>query len=64
MAGRADIAERRRSRRSGRERGYWTYIPGEELEKMGFSTDEAAPLYKTWPGRKGTIMIQLYRRES
>lgn len=60
MAGRHDQGRRRQSRRNGRERGCWVYIPGEQLERAGISTREAPPFYRSWDGRKRTILVQLY----
>lgn len=60
MAGRHDQAARRRSKRKGRERGCWVYIPGEQLERAGIDPRDEPPLYRTWDGRKRTILVQLY----
>lgn len=56
-----DAAERRRAKRSGRERGCWTYIPAEALERAGFNPGEPAPLYRVWSGPRGRVVVQLYR---
>ena len=60
MAGKHDQASRRRSKRNGRERGCWVYIPGEQLERAGISPSDPPPFYRTWDGRKRTLLVQLY----
>lgn len=45
--GRHDAAEPRQSKRSGRERGCWTYIPGEQLVALGIDPDAPPPMYLT-----------------
>ena len=54
-----DYAARRKTKRTGRERGCWLYIPAEELAATGYESD-APPFYRLWPGRKRTILVQLY----
>jgi hypothetical protein len=52
------------SKRSGRERGCWTYIPEDVLRQLGIGPDEPPPFYRTWPGPKRTnptVLVQLYR---
>jgi hypothetical protein len=58
--GRHDAAERRRSKRSGRERGCWTYIGEEYLRAAGYDPGEL-PYYRVWASARGRIVIQLYR---
>jgi hypothetical protein len=60
MAGKHDQAARRRSKRKGRERGCWVYIPGEQLERAGIDPSGPPPFYRTWDGRKRTLLVQLY----
>jgi hypothetical protein len=60
MNGRYDQGLRRRSRRTGRERGCWVYIPAEELAKTGIRPDEPAPFYRTF-GRVNSVVVKLYR---
>jgi len=36
------------------------YIPVEQLERAGFAREAAPPFYRTWLGRKHTILVQLY----
>lgn len=55
-----DTAARRRSKRAGRETGCWVYIPGEQLEKAGFTKADPPPWYRAWAGRKATLLVQLY----
>lgn len=57
---RHDAAARRKSKRAGRERGCWLYIPAESLERAGFDPLAPPPWYRAWPGRKRTILVQLY----
>lgn len=63
MAGRHDQAARRRGTRAGRKRGCSIYIPREQLERAGVAdtADGGPPYYRTWDGRKGTILVQLYK---
>lgn len=52
----------RRGRRSAGERGLWTYIPAEELLKVGFRPGDPPPLYRTAARSGGrTIVVQLTR---
>jgi hypothetical protein len=57
-----DHAHRRQSFRSGREKGAWVYIPEVELAKAGYA-DEEPPLYRTWAGPRGRVVLQLYRND-
>lgn len=57
-----DPAARRLSKRAGRERGCWLYVPAEVLEQLGFEPDADPPRYRVWPGRKLTVLVQLYRK--
>ena len=64
MAGKHDHAARRLSKRSGRERGCWTYIPEDVLRALGIEPDDPPPYYRTWPGPKRTnptVLVQFYR---
>lgn len=61
-SGRYDHARRRRSKRAGRERGCWLYVPAEQLERAGFESYDPPPFYRTWAGRRATILVQLYRQ--
>ena len=54
----------RRGRRSGGERGLWTYIPAEELEKLRNLAADPPPLYRLAARVGGrTIVIQLFPAE-
>lgn len=55
-----DHARRRRAKRSGRERGCWTYIPAEELRAAGFDPDGPLPWYRVWGSKRG-VVLRLYR---
>lgn len=64
VAGRHDAMARRQSKRSGRERGCWAYIPSEVLVKAGIDPDGPAPFYRTWGaahGSTGRVIVSLYR---
>ena len=60
-SGRHDPAARRRSLRQARQRGCSVYVPAEVLEAAGIDPDGPPPYYRTWAGRKGSVMVQLYR---
>lgn len=60
-AGRHDPAARRRGQRRGRERGCWVYISAADLLAAGFDPEQAAPFYRCWVARKGTVLLNLYR---
>lgn len=60
-SGRYDAGERRLAKRSGRERGCWTYIPAAELQKAGVDPDGPPPRYRTWGTKGGGVFIRLYR---
>ena len=53
---------RRRSKRSGRETGCWTYIPGELLTVVRDAADGGAPFYRVWGGQRGRYVVTLYDR--
>mgnify|MGYP001615342259 CR=1 FL=1 len=55
-----DHARRRKAVRRGRERGCWLYVPAEVLVEVGVSPNDPPPFTRTWPGRKRTILVQLY----
>jgi hypothetical protein len=59
-AGRHDAAALRQAKRTGRQRGCWVYIPASELERCGLELDAPAPRYRAWPGRRRTVLVQLY----
>jgi hypothetical protein len=62
MSGRHDQAARRASKRKGRETGCWIYIPGEQLQRLGFVAGEPPPFYRTWDGgRQPRVLVNLYR---
>jgi hypothetical protein len=60
-AGRYDAGERRQAKRSGRERGCWTYIPAEELRKAGIDPGGPIPFYRVWGSSRGSLVIRLYK---
>ena len=55
-----DSVRRRRSVRSGRERGCWVYIPAEILAEAGVDPEIGRPWYRVWTGRKHNALIRLY----
>lgn len=59
---RYDAADRRQSRRSGRERGIHIYIAAAELRKAGIDPDGPPPKYRVWGGSRGDggVMVRLY----
>ena len=59
--GRHDHAQRRASKRTGRERGCWLYIPAVDLLKAGYGADQPAPYYRVWGNARGRVTVQLYR---
>lgn len=62
MAGQAyDHAKRRASKRRGREKGCWVYIPMVELEEAGFPPTEHPPYYRVWGLSGATVIVKLYR---
>lgn len=63
-SGRHDPAERRRSKRAGRERGCWLYVPAESLAASGIDPYGPPPRYRAWAGRKRTLLVQLYPEET
>lgn len=63
-----DPARRRRSKRAGRERGCWVYIPAAELERAGFASSPqfyGPPFYRTngyqRSANAGSVIVSLYR---
>lgn len=60
-SGRYDRAVRRQSKRQGRERGCWVYIPAVELKKLGVDTATEPPFYRVWPGSRGGLLVSFYR---
>lgn len=60
MGGKHDQASRRRAKRAGRETGCWIYIPGEQLARAGIEGAPSPVFYRTWDGRRRTILVQLY----
>lgn len=58
-----DTAARRRSTRAGRRRGCYIYIPAVLLRELGIDPLGPTPDFKLWPGKKRTVLVQLYERE-
>lgn len=62
MGGQAyDHAKRRRSKRTGRERGCWLYIPAEELDRALGRNGDAPPYYRVWGLQGASVIVKLYR---
>jgi len=62
MAGKADLAARRKTVRRGRERGCWLYIPKEALDECGY-TGDIVPWAVISPGRserRRRMVVTLY----
>jgi hypothetical protein len=59
--GRYDASLRRQSKRTGREKGVWVYIPAEELVAAGIDPNGPAPFYRTWGARRGSLLTRLYK---
>jgi hypothetical protein len=62
-AGRFDPAERKRAKRTGRQRGCWIYIAGELLEASGIDLKAPPPWYRVWAGRRGRFIVTLYQEK-
>lgn len=60
QSGKHDPAARRRTVRRGRERGCWLYVPAQVLAQIGIQPSDPPPFYRTWAGRKRTVLVQLY----
>lgn len=56
-----DHARRRKAKRSGRERGCWTYIPATELANAGLGDHEGDVFYRVWGQPRGSVQLRLYR---
>ena len=41
--------------------GCWVYIPAAECRKAEILPDEPPPSYRIWGGRRGGIVVRLYR---
>lgn len=61
MPNRYDHAAARQSLRRGRERGVWVFIPAVELEASGHDPQAAAPRYRLWGRRGGSVLVRLYK---
>lgn len=56
-----DAAHRRRSKRTGAERGCWVFIPADELRRAGIDPKGDPPRYRLWGRARGSILLRLYR---
>jgi hypothetical protein len=61
MAGRSDLAARKRAVRGGRDKGCRLYIPAEALEAAGIDPNGPVPWYRVWPGERGRFIVQLFK---
>lgn len=56
-----DSAKRRRSKRAGRERGCWLYVPADELVKAKIDPSDPPPFYRVWGSSRGGLFVRLYK---
>ena len=56
-----DPARRRRCLSAGRQRGCYIYIPAAVLRASGFTAANPPATYRTWGGRRGSVLLRLYR---
>lgn len=56
-----DHARRRRTKRTGREKGCWVYIAAEELQRSGFDPETPPPFYRVWATPRGGAFVRLYK---
>ncbi len=59
--GKHDSAARRKSKRAGRERGCWLYVPAEYLMAAGIDPLGPPPYYRVWAAPRGRFVVVLYR---
>jgi len=59
--GRYDAMQRRQSKRTGREKGCWLYVPAEELVAAGIDPNGPPPFYRTWGSARGGLLARLYK---
>jgi hypothetical protein len=57
----SDPARRKRATRAGRQRGCYIYIPAENLQAAGVDPAGPVPHYRVWGGRRGSLLVTLYR---
>lgn len=57
----ADPAARKQATRSGRARGCYIYIASGDLQRAGMDLRDPAPQYRVWAGRRGSLLVTLYR---
>jgi len=58
-----DPGLRRKATRAQRQRGCFIYLPAEVLKAAGVDPEGPAPYYRTWAGRKGSVVLRLYREQ-
>lgn len=58
---RNDPAKRNRATRTARQKGCYIYIPADRLQAAGFPDGSPPPLYRVWGGRRGSLLVTLYR---
>ena len=59
----ADPGLRKQATRSGRMKGCYIYIPAERLQEVGIDVSGPPPRYRVWAGRRGSLLVTLYRHE-
>ena len=57
----ADPALRKQATRSGRARGCYIYIDAGTLERAGVDPGDSPPKYRLWGGRRGSLLVTLYK---
>lgn len=57
----ADPGYRRQATRSGRMKGCYIYIPAQTLQEAGVDVSGPPPRYRVWRGRRGSLLVTLYR---
>jgi hypothetical protein len=57
----SDPARRKVATRGGRQKGCYIYIPAEMLQEAGIDVAGPAPHYRLWGGRRGSLLVTLYR---
>jgi hypothetical protein len=56
-----DLATRHKGMRYNNEWGIRVYIPVEVLERAGVGEADADVYYRIWGGRRGSLLVTLYR---
>lgn len=62
-SGKYDPAARRRSKRTGREKGCWLYVPADELVAARIDPDGPPPFYRVWGSSRGGLFVRFYKEQ-